>query len=124
MKIDVFPHIFPKRFFDRMCEVVPPSRYMQKRTRAIPVLTDLDLRFRIMDRYEGYVQVLTLCSPPIEALAGPELLMAGAAYVPRDPGSPPGCMVADADAALRLAHPLRSGSGQVRLLLTEGHVGG
>jgi predicted TIM-barrel fold metal-dependent hydrolase len=73
MKIDVFPHIFPKRFFDRMCEVVSPSHYMQKRTRAIPVLTDLDLRFRIMDRYEGYVQVLTLCSPPIEALAGPEL---------------------------------------------------
>src|SRR5262245_65562962 len=73
MKIDVFPHIFPKRFFDRMCEVVSPSHYMQKRTRAIPVLTDLDLRFRIMDRYEGYVQVLTLCSPPIEALGGPEL---------------------------------------------------
>src|SRR4029450_12386182 len=73
MKIDVFPHIFPKRFFDRMCEVVSPSHYMQKRTRAIPVLTDLDLRFRIMDRYEGYVQVLTLCSPPLEAFAGPEL---------------------------------------------------
>ena len=73
MKIDVFPHIFPKPFFDRMCEVVPASRYMQKRTRAIPVLTDLDLRFRIMDRYEGYVQVLTLCSPPIETLGGPEL---------------------------------------------------
>src|SRR4029453_10499900 len=46
---------------------------MQKRTRAIPVLTDLDLRFRIMDRYEGYVQVLTLCSPPIEAYAAPDL---------------------------------------------------
>ena len=73
MKIDIFPHIFPKPFFDRMCEVVPASRYMQKRTRAIPVLTDLDLRFRIMDRYEGYVQVLTLCSPPLEAFAGPDL---------------------------------------------------
>ena len=73
MKIDVFPHIFPKPFFERMCEVVPASRYMQKRTRAIPVLPDLDLRFRIMDRYEGYVQVLTLCSPPIEALGRPEL---------------------------------------------------
>ena len=46
---------------------------MQKRTRAIPVLTDLDLRFRIMDRYEGYVQVLTLCSPAARGVAGPEL---------------------------------------------------
>ena len=72
MKIDVFPHIFPERFFERMCRIVSLSQYMQKRTRAIPVLTDLDLRFRIMDRFEGYVQVLTLCSPPIEALAGPE----------------------------------------------------
>jgi aminocarboxymuconate-semialdehyde decarboxylase len=73
MKIDIFPHIFPKRFFERMVEVVPPHRYMQKRTRAIPVLTDLELRFRIMDRHPGYVQVLTLCSPPLEALAGPAL---------------------------------------------------
>src|SRR5262249_24282463 len=73
MKIDVFPHIFPKRFFERMCEVVSLSNYMQKRTRAIPVLTDLELRFRMMDRHEGYVQVLTLCSPPIEPFAGPAL---------------------------------------------------
>jgi aminocarboxymuconate-semialdehyde decarboxylase len=73
MKIDVFPHIFPRRYFDRMVEVAPPHLYMQKRTRAIPVLTDLDLRFRIMDRYEGYVQVLTLCSPPIESLGGPDV---------------------------------------------------
>ncbi|MGH7322197.1 MAG: amidohydrolase family protein [Candidatus Rokuibacteriota bacterium] len=72
MKIDVFPHIFPKRYFDRMQEVAPASLYMQKRTRAIPVLVDLDLRFRIMDRYEGYVQVLTLASPPLEGLGGPD----------------------------------------------------
>ena len=55
------------------------------------------------------------------------VLKAGAAYLPLDPGSPPArlaFMVADADAALRLAHPLRSGFGRARLLLTEGHVGG
>ncbi len=45
---------------------------MQKRFREIPVLTDLDLRFRIMDRYGDYVQVLTLSSPPIEAMGTPE----------------------------------------------------
>lgn len=71
MKIDVFPHVFPRRFFDRMLEVAPPGLYMQRRTRAIPVLWDLDLRFAIMDRYEGYVQVLTLASPPVDALGGP-----------------------------------------------------
>ena len=55
------------------------------------------------------------------------VLMAGAAYMPQHPGSPPArlaFMVADADAALRRAHPLRSGSGRARLLLTEGHGGG
>jgi predicted TIM-barrel fold metal-dependent hydrolase len=46
---------------------------MQKRMRGIPVLTDLELRLRIMDRYEGYVQVLTLASPPVEALGGPDV---------------------------------------------------
>src|SRR3989454_7578760 len=72
MKIDVFPHILPRRFFDRMLEIAGGNLYMQKRMRAIPVLVDLEQRFRIMDRYEGYVQVLTLASPPIEALAGPD----------------------------------------------------
>ncbi len=73
MKIDVFPHIFPKEYFDRMVRAAQGDRYMQKRTRGVPVLVDLDLRFRIMDRYDGYVQVLTLASPPIEAVAGPDL---------------------------------------------------
>ncbi|MBI4241059.1 MAG: amidohydrolase family protein, partial [Candidatus Rokubacteria bacterium] len=73
MKIDIFPHIFPRRFYERMLEVAPPGLYMQKRVRGIPVLVDLDLRCRIMDQYEGYVQVLTLASPPVEALGGPDL---------------------------------------------------
>jgi aminocarboxymuconate-semialdehyde decarboxylase len=37
------------------------------------VLVDVDLRLSIMDRYEGYVQVLTLANPPIEVVAGPQL---------------------------------------------------
>ena len=73
MKIDVFPHILPKRFFDRMLAVAPPNLHLQKRMRGIPVLVDLEQRFRIMDRYDGYVQVLTLASPPIEALGGPDV---------------------------------------------------
>ena len=73
MKLDVFPHILPKRFFDRMLAVAPPTLHLQKRMRGIPVLVDLAERLRIMDRYEGYAQVLTLASPPIEALGGPDL---------------------------------------------------
>src|SRR5215467_6227986 len=73
MKIDVFPHILPRPYFERMSAVAPPQLHMQKRMRGIPVLVDLDERLRIMDRYESYAQVLTLASPPIEILGGPEL---------------------------------------------------
>jgi predicted TIM-barrel fold metal-dependent hydrolase len=73
MKIDVFPHILPKPYFERMLAVAPPQLHMGKRMRGIPVLVDLDLRLQIMDRYEGYAQVLTLASPPIEMIAGPDL---------------------------------------------------
>lgn len=73
MKIDVFNHIFPKNYFDRMIEVAPAHKDMGKRVREIPVLTDLEARFRVMDRFEDYAQVICLASPPLEALAGPEI---------------------------------------------------
>ena len=71
MKIDIFPHIMPRRYFDRMLEVAPPGMALQKRMSGIPVLVDVELRLRIMDRYEGYVQVLTLANPPIEVARRP-----------------------------------------------------
>jgi len=60
MKIDVFPHILPKKYFDRLLAVAPPGLALQKRMSGIPVLVDLDLRLAMMDRWDGYVQVLTL----------------------------------------------------------------
>jgi predicted TIM-barrel fold metal-dependent hydrolase len=73
VKIDVFPHILPLRYFERMLAAAPPGMALQKRMSGIPVLVDLDLRMAVMDRYEGYVQVLTLANPPIEVVAGPDL---------------------------------------------------
>jgi len=69
MKIDVFPHIMPRKYFDRMLEIAPAGLALQKRMSGIPVLVDVDLRFRMMDRHEGYVQVLTLANPPLEVVA-------------------------------------------------------
>ena len=68
MKIDIFPHIYPKRFAKRILSDSGPAIEMAVRFRQIPVLTDLELRFRIMDLFGDYVQVLTLSSPPIEVL--------------------------------------------------------
>lgn len=73
MKLDIFNHIFPRRFFDRMVEVAPGGADMHKRVRAIPCIVDLDERFRIMDKFGDYQQVISLPSPPIEAFGPPPL---------------------------------------------------
>ncbi len=72
MKIDIFCHVFPKSYYERMLSISHRGGYMQKRVREIPVLVDLDLRFRVMDSFEDYVQVPSLPAPPMEALGGPQ----------------------------------------------------
>jgi uncharacterized protein len=66
VKLDIYNHIFPKKFYERMLQVMPDGRDMHKRVREIPCMVDLDERFRIMDRFGDYAQVLSLASPPIE----------------------------------------------------------
>ncbi len=73
MKIDIFAHIFPKKYFDRMIEVAPNAKDMHKRVRSVPCIVDLDQRFRIMDQFDEYVQVISLGSPPIEVFGPPPI---------------------------------------------------
>lgn len=72
MKIDVFCHILPPSYYQRMIAISGRSAHLQKRVREIPVMVDLDLRLRMMDQFGDYVQVLSLAAPPIEVLAAPE----------------------------------------------------
>ena len=72
MKIDIFPHIFPRPFYERMLNMSQRVGYIQKRVREVPALADLELRFRIMDQFPDYRQVLTLVSPPLEILGDPK----------------------------------------------------
>ena len=65
MKIGLFCHILPPAYFDRMTAVSTRGAYMQKRVRGIPAMVDLDERFRMMDLFDDYVQVLSLAAPPI-----------------------------------------------------------
>src|SRR5438874_1775234 len=59
-KIDIFPHIFPKAYFDKMVEVIP-NKGAVRRWLNIPVLYDLDARLRMMEEFgPDYQQVLTL----------------------------------------------------------------
>ncbi len=74
MKIDIFNHVFPRRYFDRMMEVAGNHKDMGKRVRSVPMLVDLDERFRVMDRFGAdYRQILSLGAPPLEVLANPEV---------------------------------------------------
>ncbi len=71
MRLDIFNHIFPKAFFDKAMAALPDGKDMHKRVRAIPCIVDLDERFRIMDRFDDYAQILSIGSPPIEAFGPP-----------------------------------------------------
>lgn len=71
MKLDAYSHIFPPAFFERMVAIAR-DRGAIKRWLSVPVLHDLPARIAMMRGFPGYRQVLTLSSPPIEFLAGPE----------------------------------------------------
>jgi uncharacterized protein len=68
-KIDLFNHIFPPGYFERFMKVAPTFKDIGKRMRGIPMLSDLDVRFRVMDGFADYEQVLSLPTPPIEVFA-------------------------------------------------------
>src|SRR6266566_3138208 len=72
MKIDIFCHIFPKNFYERMLVLPERGTTIKKRVTEIPALIDMDVRFRIMDEFRDYVQVPCLPLPPIEALGDPQ----------------------------------------------------
>lgn len=83
MKIDMFCHIFPKTFYDRMLTISGKGEYMQKRIRGIPALTNLDVRFKFMDAFGDYQQVISLAAPPLEAI-GEALLSTELAQIAND----------------------------------------
>lgn len=75
LKLDIFPHIFPQSFFERMKTLTQSNAALAatiKRWLHVPVLWDLDARISMMRRFKGYQQILTLSLPAIEYLAGPE----------------------------------------------------
>jgi aminocarboxymuconate-semialdehyde decarboxylase len=73
MKLDIFNHIFPKIFYDKMMDIAPNLVDLGKRVRGVPVLFDLDARFRTMDQFEDYAQIICMPGPPLEVMAGPDV---------------------------------------------------
>jgi predicted TIM-barrel fold metal-dependent hydrolase len=73
MKIDIFNHVLPKTYFDRLNHVTSNLGDLDRRMRSIPILVDLDARMRVMDKFDDYAQVICLAAPPIEVLAGADV---------------------------------------------------
>jgi predicted TIM-barrel fold metal-dependent hydrolase len=72
MKIDAFSHILPRRYFDVMKQYVSDPGAL-KRWLDLDALHDVDARLAMMEEFgPEYQQILTLSSPPIELLAGPD----------------------------------------------------
>ncbi|AXK81300.1 amidohydrolase [Pseudolabrys taiwanensis] len=71
--IDIYCHIYPDRFFQEMSKVAPNLTNIGKRLRGIPKLFDLDARFREMDQFGDYRQIISLPNPAIEDIAPPHL---------------------------------------------------
>ena len=72
MKIDIFNHIYPKKFYDKYIDAGQSGKDMGKRVSNIQTIVDVDSRFRILDEFGDYVQVITLPLPSLEILAGPD----------------------------------------------------
>lgn len=68
--IDAFNHFIPARHFEAMGSA--NGHQMTQRVRSIRAIHDLDVRFRVMDEFGDYQQILSLAQPPIESMGTPE----------------------------------------------------
>jgi aminocarboxymuconate-semialdehyde decarboxylase len=75
MIVDIYTHIFPDRFFQELERGSPKLGNMGKRLRSVKKLFDLDARFREMDDFGDYRQIISLPNPPIEDIAEGEVAL-------------------------------------------------
>jgi aminocarboxymuconate-semialdehyde decarboxylase len=68
MKIDVSAHITPPKYLKALGKKIPPEVLKHLPSNFLPGLADLDVRFKIMDKYPDMVEVLTVANPPVETM--------------------------------------------------------
>jgi len=71
--VDIYCHIFPDKFFQEMNRIAPRLGNIAARLRGVKKLFDLDERFREMDQFGDYREIISLPNPPIEDLAAGEV---------------------------------------------------
>ena len=74
MMIDIFNHILPPKYLKELNKRLLNSWHAARglaHTESVVTLYDLEARFRIMDKYPGLCQILTIASPPLEDITQP-----------------------------------------------------
>jgi predicted TIM-barrel fold metal-dependent hydrolase len=71
--VDIYCHIFPDAFFQEMNRIAPRLGNIGARLRGVKKLFDLDERFREMDEFGDYREIISLPNPPIEDFANGEV---------------------------------------------------
>jgi uncharacterized protein len=71
--VDIYCHIFPDKFFQEMNRIAPRLGNIAARLRGVKKLFDLDERFREMDQFGDYREIISLPNPPIEDFAQGEM---------------------------------------------------
>jgi aminocarboxymuconate-semialdehyde decarboxylase len=66
MIIDIFTHVFPVDVFKRIDALGLDLGPIGKRTRSMKLLFDMEARFKVMDGFGDYRQVVALPNPPLE----------------------------------------------------------
>jgi predicted TIM-barrel fold metal-dependent hydrolase len=70
MRIDIYTHFFPPRYFEKLRTLVDPARMTPWfKNRPLRLLDD---RLKLVDHFPDYQQVLANSMPPLEVLGGPE----------------------------------------------------
>src|SRR5262245_31657833 len=71
--VDIYCHIAPEKFFQEMNRIAPRLGNIAARLRGVKKLFDLDERFREVDQFGDYRQIISLPNPPIEDFAPGEV---------------------------------------------------
>jgi hypothetical protein len=70
MKIDIFTHILPEKYFKSFCKKT--NKVLEARGAGNRAVADLEIRLRLMDRYPDVLQVLTIGNLSLDKLVKPE----------------------------------------------------
>jgi uncharacterized protein len=71
--VDIYCHLIPEKFFAEMSRIAPRLGNIAARLRGVKKLFDLGERFREMDQFGDYRQIISLPNPPIEDFATGEI---------------------------------------------------